>query len=123
MVAETDSVELEKLLIEPRHSIVRSSVGDFCVEVSGNKLHVPQDVVILLQQVGISFADEFVGYTYESADALGRAMNWSPEQVKQARTKLIAVLYGYVPNEILFPGTASADKVTKPPKLAYKKRI
>jgi hypothetical protein len=90
------------LAISPKQ-IPYANKQDFGVEVLGSRLLVPQDLAVALDRLSVRTAEDFVSYLYSFPGAVAALLNWSVEDVIDARSSLISRLHGVVDEKILEP--------------------
>ena len=98
-----EDLERKVLLIKKYPDVHRHTDGDFLAEVQEDALVVPKTVYDYLLSQNIRNVEEFLSYVHAFPSSIALAMNWTPEQVKQAHNRLVSKLVGIVDYAILFP--------------------
>jgi hypothetical protein len=93
---------MSHLAISPK-LIPYANKHDFGVEVLGSRLLVPQDLAIALDRLSVRTAEDFVSYLHTFPGTVAALLNWSLEDVIEARSSLISRLHGVVDENILDP--------------------
>lgn len=68
-----------------------------------SRLLVPQDLAIALDRLSVRTAEDFVSYLHTFPRTLAALLNWTLEDVIDARSSLISRLHGVVDENILDP--------------------
>jgi|HubBroStandDraft_6_1064221.scaffolds.fasta_scaffold529700_2 hypothetical protein len=84
-------------------SRIRASAGDFGAKVQGDRLLVPRRLGTVLISNHLDTAEDFVSYMQSFPTALAAQLGWTVEDVVRARTRLLEVLRGLLPDEFLDP--------------------
>lgn len=90
------------LAISPKQ-IPYANKQDFGVEILGSRLLVPQDLAVALDRLSVRTAEEFVSYLHSFPSTVAAMLNWSVQDVIDARSSLISRLQGVVDEKILDP--------------------
>jgi hypothetical protein len=90
------------LAISPKQ-IPHASPPDFGVEVLGSSLLVPQDLAVALDRLSVRTAEDFISYLHTFPGTVAALLNWSLDDVIDARSSLISRLHGIVDENILDP--------------------
>jgi len=79
--------------------------GDFGAEIKDGTLHLPVEMIHAIRSLMLSptMAETFMGAIWASPDDIAALLNWTEEEVKQARDKIIPVLRGHVHEDLLKP--------------------
>lgn len=93
---------MARLAISPKQ-IPYANKNDFGAEVLGSNLMVPQDLAVALDRLSVRTADDFISYLHSFPDTLAALLNWTLQDVLNARTSLISRLHGVVDENILDP--------------------
>ena len=80
--------------------------GDLGARLTGAALSVPPDVATALGRLSVGNAEELVSYLQSFPSAIASALQWTPDEVSEARQKLVAMLRGKVPDALLDPPPA-----------------
>lgn len=73
------------------------------MEVLESRLLVPQDLAVVLHRLSVKTAEDFVSYLHSFPGTVAALLNWSVEDVIDARSSLISRLHGVVDENILDP--------------------
>ena len=90
------------LAISPKQT-QHANKRDFGAEVFGSNLLVPQDLAVALDRLSVRTAEDFISYLHAFPGTLAALLNWSLQDVIQARSSLISRLHGIVDEKILDP--------------------
>ena len=90
------------LAISPKH-IPHASKNGFGAEVLGSNLMVPQDLAVVLDRLSVRTAEDFISYLHAFPNTVATLLNWSLQDVLEARSSLISRLHGIVDEDILDP--------------------
>jgi len=92
------------LAISPKE-IPHASKNGFGAEVLGSRLLVPQDLAVALDRLSVRTAEDFISYLHAFPGTLATLLNWSLDDIIDARSSLISKLHGVVDENILDPPT------------------
>ena len=96
---------MPRLAISPKQ-IPHAIPPDFGVEILGSSLLVPQDLAIALDRLSVRTVEDFVSYLHAFPGTFAALLNWSLDDVLNARSTLISKLHGVVDEKILDPPQA-----------------
>jgi hypothetical protein len=90
------------LAISPKQ-IRHANKHDFGAEVFGSTLLVPEDLAVALDRLSVRTAEDFISYLHTFPATLAALLDWTVQDVIQARSSLISRLHGVVDENILDP--------------------
>ena len=81
----------------------KTTPGNLKIEVVGNDLHVPQEIIDLFTKFSINDFEEFLSYLYSFPTGIAAELGMTVKELISAKDDLCKSLHGYFDDKLLNP--------------------